>query len=323
MKKISINDLRKTIKAAEAERLKIRAPFRPQGPKLEKTRKAAEAMISRWMRDSGLDLDKLQALNKQRDAELQRLVARNKKEALRLVAQRKNKLAIAAQGKALAKLAGRLDIFTNPSFSLDTPFLIWSTPLMSIDSSAAPFNSWAKFKIITQEVATQKVSFYFAWANPFSDYAVINATTFLSASGYLRAHSPWGGLFGDTLSSSVKVSAGLGLWLGVSSDLNVADYTTQDLGQVYAQATFWGADVETTTISEGVNLSKTMFGVPPGSIVVFEVAVFVDYSGIFGNIEADFSSGDFQVACPVVVFSLLNSPPSVVGGGVLGRTQNN
>jgi hypothetical protein len=265
------------------------------------------------MRDSGLDLDKLHALHAQRDTELQRLVARHKKEVLRLAAQRKNKLAIAAQGKALAKLAGRLDIFPNPSFSLDTPFLIWSTPLMSIDSSAAPFNSWAKFKIITQAIATQKVSFYFAWANPFSDYAVIDATTSLSASGYLRAHNPWGGLFADTLSSSVKVSAGLGLWLGVSSDLNVADYVTQELGEVYAQATFWGADVETTTISEGMSLSKTMFGVPPDSIVVFEVAVFVDYSGLFGNIEADFSSGDFQIACPVVVFSLLNSPPGGVG----------
>jgi hypothetical protein len=30
MKKLSINDLRKTIKATEAERLKIQAPFRPE-----------------------------------------------------------------------------------------------------------------------------------------------------------------------------------------------------------------------------------------------------------------------------------------------------
>jgi hypothetical protein len=311
MKKISVSELKKTILAAEAERLKIRLPFRPEGAKLDRTRKAAERMTSRWMKGSGLDLDKLQALHEQRDTELQRLAATHKKEGLRLVARRKNKLEITAQGKALSDLAGKTDFFPNPFFSLDTPFLIWSTPLLSLDSSAAPFNSWAKFRFLTSlPRGTQKVSFYFSWVNAYSDYAVINAATSLSASGYLRTHAPWGL---STNQSLVQAEAWFGLWFGVSSDLNFADYVAESLGFNGAYGSFFtGADVESTTISTGVSLSKTMFAVPPGDVVVFEVAVAIDYENDGGNLEADFASGDFQVACPVVVFSLLNSPPGAV-----------
>ena len=308
MKKISVSELKKTILAAEAERLKIRLPFRAGGAKLDRTRKAAETMTSRWMKDSGLDLDKLRALHEQRDTELQRLADSHKKEALRLVGRRKNKLGIAAQGKALSDLVGKRDFFPNPTFSLDTPFLIWSTPLLSLDSSIAPFDSWAKFRFLTSESqGTQKVSFYFYWANPFSDYAVINAATSLSATGYLRSHAPWG-FWVNT--SWVDACAWFGLWFGVSSDLNPADYSTDFLGSTGAYGSLYtGGDVESTTISTGTSLSRTMFAVPPGNVVVFEVALAVDYDNDDGNIEADFSSGDFQIACPVVVFSLLNSPP--------------
>ena len=51
-----------------------------------------------------------------------------------------------------------------------------------------------------------------------------------------------------------------------------------------------------------------MFVVPPGKIVVIEVALALEYENDEGNIEADFKSGTFRIACPVVVISLLNSP---------------
>jgi hypothetical protein len=313
MKRISVNELKKTIKAAEAERLKIGLPFRPEGAKLQRNRRAAETMMSRWMRDSGLDLEKLQAAHEQSDAELQRLAATHKTETLRLVARRKNKPGIAGQGKVLGDLTGKTDFFPNPTFSLDTPFLIWATPSLSLDSSAAPFDSWAKFRLLTsQPSGTQKVSFYFYWVNPSSDYAVISAATSLSATGYLRAHAPWG-LWVNT--SMVGTSAWFGLWFGVSNDLNSADYVTVALGGAEAYGSLYtGADVESTTISTGTSLSRTMFAVPPRGVVVFEVALAIDYDNDDGNIEADFESGDFQIACPVVVFSLLNS---TTGTGVV------
>src|SRR5205807_1697804 len=101
---------------------------------------------------------------------------------------------IASQSKALADLTSRSDFFPHPSFNLDTPFLIWSIPLIDIsDSAAVPFGSFAKFKLSTSQFGTQspdpaspvqKVGFYFYWVNPFNDSAVINAATFMSATGY-------------------------------------------------------------------------------------------------------------------------------------------
>ncbi len=43
-----------------------------------------------------------------------------------------------------------------------------------------------------------------------------------------------------------------------------------------------------------------------------EVALALDCYNDSGNIDADFASGDFKIACPVVVFSLLNSPPGAM-----------
>jgi len=71
----------------------------------------------------------------------------------------------------------------------------------------------------------------------------------------------------------------------------------------------FGPDTEASSVSSGVSLSTTLFAVPPHDVVVFEVAVALDCYNDSGNIDADFASGDFQIACPVVVFSLLNSPP--------------
>jgi hypothetical protein len=312
MKKISVSELRKTIKAAEAERLKLRLPFRPEGPKLNKSRKATETMMSRWMSDSGLDLAKLKILQSQRDAELLRLAGQHKKQALRHAARQKNKSAFTAQAKALADLAAG-GLFPNPSITLDTPFLIWPTPSIALDSSAAPFSSSAKFSFSTsQDSGTQKVSFYFSWVNHFDDYAVIAATGSLSANGHLRAQAPWS--LGGT-ASVVQIFAWLGLWFGVTSDLNAADYVTQQIAIEFALDGLFSGDVESKTISTGATLSKTMFAVPPGNVAVFEVALALTYENDGGNIEADFQSGNFQVTCPVVVVSLLNSPP----GGPLVR----
>jgi hypothetical protein len=79
--------------------------------------------------------------------------------------------------------------------------------------------------------------------------------------------------------------------------------------------TFTGLDTEGTSISSGVSLSTTMFAVPPNTVVAFEVALSLDYNNDSGDVEADFESGNFQIACPVVVYSLLNSPPGAAMPG--------
>src|SRR5262249_28761424 len=73
-----------------------------------------------------------------------------------------------------------------------------------------------------------------------------------------------------------------------------------------------GDDTEGTSILSGGRLHTTIVPGPPRDVVVFEVALALDYENDSGDIEADFESGDFKIACPVVVFSLVNSPPGAM-----------
>jgi hypothetical protein len=316
MKRISTAELKKSILALEAERAKHPAPFRPdraQRATLQKSRQASDKMVSGFLKEAGLDMKKFQKLQEQRSTELERMVAQHKVDALRLAKQRKGTRfsSIAAQSKALGALAARSDFFPYPTFTLDTPFLIWSIPLTDIaDSAAVPFASWAKFDFKTSQSLIQKVGFYFYWANPYTDYAVINAATFMSATGHLRAHAPW------TLgvnTSEVYAYALFNLWFGWPTGVTSSSGDAAYLGAIGAMSqTFLGPDVEATSISSGVSLSTTMFAVPPNDVVVFEVALELDCDNDSGNIDADFASGNFQIACPVVVFSLLNTPPGAM-----------
>jgi hypothetical protein len=316
MKKISTAELKKAIVAVETERLKYPANFRADRVRraaLRKGRQASDKMVSGFLKEAGLDLKKFQALQEQRSDEMERMVAQHKSETLRLASQRKHTRysGIAAQSKALGDLAARKDFFPHPTFTLDTPFLIWTIPLADVaDYAVVPFGSWAKFDFKTSQTITQKVGFYFFWANPYGDYAVINAATSLSATGHLRAHAPWG-LGVNT--SQVEADALLNLWFGWPTGVTSSNYASAYLGAIGAYSqTFLGPDIEATDVSSGVTLSATMFAVPPNDVVVFEVALALYCDNDSGNTDADFASGDFQIECPVVVFSLLNSPPGAM-----------
>ena len=314
MNKISMATLKKAIMAVEAERAKQPVALRPDSAQrsiLDKNRRASEKMVAGFLTQAGLK--KFQALQEQRSAEMERIVAKQKTDALRRASRQKDTLhsSIAAQSKALRDLASKGDVFPNPSYSLDKPFLIWTTPLIPlVDSAVVPFGSWAKFDFKTDAYSgTQKVGFYFYWANPYGDYAVINAATFLSATGYMRAHAPW--LWANV--SQVDAYAQFGLWFGWPKDVASTSYATEPLGKVAASGALGtGPGVDSCSISAGVSLSKTLFAVPPGNDVVFEVVLSLEYYNDSGNIDADFASGDFKIACPVVVLSLLNSVPVVV-----------
>jgi hypothetical protein len=316
VKKISEAALKKAILAVEAERSKHTGAFRPdraQRATLQKSRRGLDKIVSGFLREAGLDIEKLQALAEQRGVELERMVAKHKADALRGASRQKDTLqsSIVQQSKALRDLAVRGVIFF-PSYVLDKPFIIWTSPLQEIsDSAVVPGGSWAKFKFAASKTPganVQRLSFWFYWVNDFRDYALINAATYMSATGYLKAHAPWE--FGES-SGSIEAWAGLGLSPVGPDNLQDALYAMEVLGSVQAYGSFLGGGhTDGTSISSGVSLNQTMFPVAPATVVLFEVALILRYivSGD-GDIEADFESGDFQITCPDVVVSLLNSPP--------------
>ena len=140
MRKISEAALKKGILAVEAERLKNPPAFRPnrlQRAALEKGHRESEEMVSAFLREAGLDLRKFQALQEQRSAELERMVAQHKADAVRRAANQKHTLqsSITAQAEGLRDLASRNDLLSPyPSVALGTPFLMSSQPAHSSDT---------------------------------------------------------------------------------------------------------------------------------------------------------------------------------------------
>jgi hypothetical protein len=198
VKRITKAELKKTLTKAAAQRANQLSGLRTndaQRAQLQRSRLASEKLLSEFLTGTGLDLKKLQTAQGQQSALQERLVERQKNAALRSATRNKGRLqaSIQKQRNAWLALGSQGDIFTNPTFTLDMPFLIWSTPFFLLsDSAAVPFGSWAKFNFETsQPSGEERVSFYFLWESPFTDYAVINATTSFSATGYLQAHAPW------------------------------------------------------------------------------------------------------------------------------------
>jgi hypothetical protein len=315
VKRITKAKLKKALTKAAAQRANQLSGLRTndaQRAQLEKSRLASEKLLSEFLTSAGLDLKKLQTAQGQQSAVQERLVERQKNAALRSAARNKGRLqaSIQKQRNAWLALGSQGDIFTNPTFTLDMPFLIWSTPFFLLsDSAAVPFGSWAKFNFETsQPSGEERVSFYFLWESPFTDYAVINATTSLSATGYLQAHAPWS--FEDN-QSVVSASADFNIWIGFPNG-SLAASTGFFLDAIGALGQFvTGSSTEGSSVSAGLSISNTMIAIPPRAAVFFEVALVLDYEVDHGggNIEADFNSGDFEIACPVVVYSILNKPP--------------
>jgi hypothetical protein len=309
MKTFSEAALKKAILAHEMERLKHGSAFGAgRSGAMRKNRQASEKILTRFLRNAGLDLDGLEAQNKARSAELKELVENHKAEAIRLASRRK--------GASYSDMAARAGLtrWAAPSTTLNNPFIIWSIPeIPGVVPALTPQGATAKFKFTTSEYSGwQKVGFYYLWPNPYSDYAVIDVVTTLSATGYIQAHAPWGSFLENN--SSLTATSLLNLWIGWpnSNSVTSSDFYQQGIGFVWAYGSIfdgWFHDTQGESISAETYPWAGSFAVPPGGLVVFEVALELDYSNASGDVEADFTSGDFNIACPGVSFAVVNNPP--------------
>jgi len=318
MRKFSEAALKKAILAHETERLKHGSALgasRSELGALRKNRQAAEKILSQFLRKSGLDLNALQELNEKRSAETRRLVERNKSDAIKLASRRKG-----ASYSALAARSGTMRWQTQ-DFTLTNPFIIWSIPTIpGVEPAITPQGAMAKFKYTTSGFSGwQKVGFYYLWPNPYPDYAVIDVVTTLSATGYIQAHAPWGSFSENN--SKLTATSLLNLWIGWpgSDSVTSSSFYQQGIGNVWAYASLfdgWFHDTDGQSIASETYPWAGPFAVPPGALVVFEVALELDYSNDSGDVEADFESGDFNIACPGVSFAVLNNvfSPSAARG---------
>jgi len=317
--------LERTLIALQAERsghLAISRSYIAQNPKLLSTQRAGERLLAEFLRKGGLDTKKYGALQKHHGAELRRIVDKEHADAIKRASRAKNAIhsTMSGQSEALARLAAKQGFFPFPSFSLDKPFLIWAAPHSNIisDSNIESFKSWAKIRVdTTQSSGNERLSFYFLWDNPSDFFVVINANTFMSATGHLKAIAS-GGLSGiDPTSrySNLGVSANFAAWSWWQQPPFPTPYENHPFASIQASASFWDKS-ESASVSDGASLGKTLFLVPPKGVVVFEVMFQVDYSNGYGHAVADFESGDFKIGCPVVLVSVLTVPPMLAVGAL-------
>jgi len=321
MVKFSTAALKRAVVADAKRKAAFPTLFRPESaryPKLQRTEREGQALLTDFYRQAGLNTRNFNRLRKEHSAELSRILEAEKAAAIKRAARVKGTVhsSIIGQAQALQQMTTGNEFFPYPSYNLDKPILIWARPHPNVisDSHIESYNNWAKFRFTSgADSGYETLSFYYLWSNPSPYYAVINATTFVSATGHLKAVAT-GGLSGiDPTSrySGIAVTAGLGLWQWWVTPPSHAPYTTQLFAEFEVSASFWDKSA-TADVSDGAQLTQSMFLVPPNATVIVEALVSVSYWQGHGHMEADFESGDFRVACPVVLISVLTPPSGAV-----------
>lgn len=201
-------------------------------------------------------------------------------------------------------------------FALDTPFLVWPTHGMALDSyQIEPWNSRAQMHLHagnsgdTELTGHEELNFYFLWENPRAQYAVANVDGFLVLNGFCDALAH-GGILPGTRFSRLQVDTTLRLmewWNQPPTEPPAQTDQTQHAVNLAVDCGGFGdfTHVEIAGVFRGYDLQYTSLAVPPHGVVVIEVGVAASYDLQDGSIDVDFSGSAFDVLCPFVQVALL------------------
>ena len=195
------------------------------------------------------------------------------------------------------------------------PFSIWPTPLDAMDDSRIePGNSWAKAKrwSVIEGNDTDVVSFFYMWRNDAAYPVIINADSSIVVNGRCVVIAE-GGIFPGTRYASITLTAALMTvkwWenpptsplLQDSQRTNITNLEISN-GDFFQFQESRARDV----FGEFAVGYKTL-EVPAGETAIFEVAFWATYDHKNGEIDYDFSRGDFAVRCPNLLVTVLTGP---------------
>lgn len=315
MKKFDTVQFKKAVTAAHANEAKLASKALPESTLAQRS---ADDLLTQRYGEIGLDKRKLAGLQKQHRAELQRISDEEDAAAVKRASRAKTTVhsSVESQTKALQQLTARRDFFPYPSVSLDKPFLVMGSPNSILwDYDIASFNSWAKFKVDTTAYSgSQKVSFFFLWSNDSPHYSVINAATYVSATGRIKCIADGGahGIY-SLPSSHVSAGASFRLWPWWQHPSGPGPAASTVFRDVRVDAALFDKS-RSVDISHSAMLDRSMFIVPPNGVVVLEAAVWVGYWNDPGRAIGDFQNGSYRITCPVVVVSKLSGALSISSG---------
>ncbi len=267
-------------------------------------------LLASFLAKTGFDVDAFEKINAQNDIALDRIAKEQKDDAVKRSSSVRDSLRHQVGGRLKTPEA----LPNGPQYVLlDTPFLIWPTHGLAMDTShVEPANSFAKVRVdrYGDDDARQELGFYFIFQNPSDRIAVINADAYLVASGFCGVRSDPGMAIG-LRQANVHIVAHLHLWewwnQPPTEPFPQVDQT-HDVLRVSCDSSglFASASSDVKYVFRGYDLRYISFVIPAHDFVVLEVVLSIHYWFAGGSIDADFSSGDCRVMCPAVLLTILN-----------------
>lgn len=205
---------------------------------------------------------------------------------------------------------------------LDTPVEIWATNRMGLESSTMqPYNSSAKFDFHDEfdesfigaylEAPDQEwLHFVYAWTNPpDAGYASVTVSANLVLDGFCSVHSR-GGWFSNG-SARMTLDPTLNLvqtWTQPNSYPPAQGGQTWQALDLAADSSGFDTDSKTkyASVYRGCFLNYDNATVPPGQLLLIDVALRISSTITRGENNADFASGQFGVLSPGVELAIVS-----------------
>jgi hypothetical protein len=292
-------------------------------------RSAAEKLLIPYWKQTGLDIEAFRRIQEQAKSEMRRVAEREKEQIIRSSTSVTAKLrqgekrwvgTVNSFPKADGPLAAN---FIPPVFNvIDTPSMIEATSHLEITQShIEPENNWAKVKgKWPVKTDPEELRFVFMWSNPNNRYSVVNVASFLALSGSCEADADGGfaGIFPGSEFNMVLVAVMdfLPLWNPPTVGGLPSPGIQILVPPLHADGGGWFesvGDIEIRSVSGTFgDLRVNQLVVPPNGAAAFMVTLrafaYFDGNDSFGDtsLGIDFSSGGFEVKCPLVAVAVLS-----------------
>jgi hypothetical protein len=282
---------------------------------VQQHRGEAEAAFRSLFADAGLDVERLERVQREYRSELERLAEERRLAAVdessksrdKVIASLNVRRGLIDTGGAIHPVGIKLE---RTPVMLDKPFLIQPTSAIVSGEQIAPFDSWAKTTftkttpgglINEGSITDEGVSFYYMWENPNDESVNIDVTTSLGFYGTYGVHAE-GSLFSLTTSKLYVFCA-----LVVRPWSQQPEFITADMKDVLRrEATSHslldghssGTLVHTQDL---VSPSHSWIQIAARELVVFEVAAVFHLSlQGSGSVTLNFDDGYFAISSPFV-----------------------
>ncbi len=301
----------------------------PQSQMLVNNQRATEQILASFYCKAGLDIDKLEEIRNQSQSEINKIF--EKREAEAIAKSTSIKKSIRADVNKRIKNLTRIPYppvpgSLAPYYIVHSPLFIGRTlGIVLTDWNNEPDNSWAKITF-DDEIGgyygsneLKSLYFWFIWENPSNNWAVISAFCPLSVNGYVKVTAK-GGLLPETISGNRTCSLDVSASMQVYEWWDAKDYPnntpkqepsqSKDIASLDAESGGWYSpdDSNDTYIGAEYDLSYEVLAVPPNGMVVFMIglSLYFEAQGD-GKVHVDFSNEGFEVFCPWIYISVLNS----------------